>query len=69
MFQARARSVFSEEGSGMVSYYCNAHSNELFRRGSRINSDQFPKQGGVSEHAFPGNTIGFNSLKSPYLGF
>ena len=41
----------------------------LYRRGSRINTDRFPKQGGVPGHAFPGNTIGFNSLKSPYLGF
>lgn len=39
------------------------------RRGSRINTDRFPKQGGVPGHAFPGNTIGFNSPKSPYLGF
>ena len=39
------------------------------RHGSRINTDRFPKHGGVPGHAFPGNTIGFNSPKSPYLGF
>jgi len=46
------------------------------RRGSRINTDRFPKQApkaqdfkGVRGHASPGAFLDFNPLKSPFLGF
>ena len=45
----------------------------LLRRGSRINTDRFPKQApkvpGGSGVALPGNCLDFNSLKSPFLSF
>ena len=48
----------------------------LYRRGSRINTDRFPKRApkaqassGVRGLAPPRNYLDFYSLKSPFLGF
>ena len=52
------------------------HANITSRRGSRINTDRFPKwapkaqaSSGVQEWAPPGKNLDFYSLKSPFLGF
>ena len=48
----------------------------MCRRGSRINTDRFPKRApkaqasrGVRRRPPPGNFLDFHSLKSPFLGF
>ena len=48
----------------------------VIRRGSRINTDRFPKRApkaqassGVREKAPPGKKLDFYYLKSPFLGF
>ena len=48
----------------------------VLRRGSRINTDRFPKRApkaqassGVQERAPPGKNLDFYSLKSPFVGF
>ena len=48
----------------------------VFRRGSRINTDRLPKRTsraqasrGFRGHAPPQNFLDFNSLKSPFPGF
>ena len=48
----------------------------LARRGSKINTDRFPKRApkaqassGVRERAPPGKNLDVYSLKSPFLGF
>ena len=49
---------------------------DRIRRGSRINTDRFPKRApkaqasrGVRRRPPPGNFLDFYSLKSPFLGF
>ena len=52
------------------------HQKSSARRGSRINTDRFPKRAlkaqasrGVRRRALPGNFLDFHSLKSPFLDF
>ena len=59
-----------------ATYLFNNRGLFIVRRGSRINTDRFPKRApkaqassGVREKAPPGKKLDFYYLKSPFLGF